>query len=1283
MTVTMEEENGKAKDPKFEDGDEQVFEQTGIDKWFNLLLCRSDLANEKLDARPVSFTELFRFGSTLDKIYVAIGIFLSIICGIAQPMFVLINGRMINVLVLSGNTYHSEKLWNDGYTNVALFGGLGVFLLIFTFLQYFCLKFACLHIVCNMRKRYIESILKQNAGWMDTQKAGTLITQLNENIDRVRDGIGDKIGLLSRSLTMYITTVVIAFIYDWKMSFMMVGVGPASAILMSFMARLINSSAIKQMYLVGKAGGIMEECILNVKTVSSCNGQPTMIERFKDVLKKGRFHAIMTYFWNGLFDGIFFIILYFSFGGGFYYGGKVYHDGLTDEPGNMFIVAVAILFGSYFLGVVSPHLVTVLKARVAAAIIYKTIDRVPQIDSSNAQGKVIDNPKGLVELKDVHFSYPTRKDHKVLHGLSWTANSGDTVALVGHSGSGKSTSIGLLTRLYECSSGQVLIDGIDVRDINICNLRNIVGIVEQEPTLFNGSIAENIRLGNPDISDEKMVEVCKMANAHDFIMALSDKYDTIIGAGGVQLSGGQKQRIAIARAISRNPKILLLDEATSALDAESETIVQNALKKASEGRTTIVIAHRLSTLRDVNKICVIDSGVVIESGSHSELMALEDGVFAKLVKAQQFKEVEETEPSKDEEKFVKNADEIDEFQRSIIRSSNRSVLTADRASIRQRGNRAATITKIDEAEEIVASKKRHGIFRLYANCRGTYPQLIIAFILTGIRGLELPLYSFLLGDAFNTVKNRDDPDYMASLIRFVIFSCSLGVVTSLGLLGGATMFGYTAENVVDSFRIRAFTNILYQDASFFDRPKMSAPNVITTISSSAPMLKGALDNRMVHIANNAIAIIVTIIAALIMNWALGLAGVALLIILCLMIFFFSHKMSQYSKFDNDDLSKSAIEIVEQVRTIQLLTRETTFFERYARHIDDQLAIHSKVSYFDGLMFACAQSFMYFADVVCFGIGIVMIYNGNSTPESVYIVATLVECACWCVVFMSSSLGDFMQAGVAAESLLELIEAKSVTGDTSVGEKIQIAGNVSLHNVQFSYPSRPHVKVTNGLNLKANRGETIALVGPSGGGKSTTINLLQRFYDYQGGTVNVDGTNVRTMSLDNLRSQMALVGQEPVLFSGSIYDNVRLGVPDATIDDVKKACKMANAAKFIEAMPLAYDSEVGEKGAQLSGGQKQRIAIARALVRDPKILLLDEATSALDAESERAVQDALDVASAGRTCITIAHRLSSIQHADKIYFIKAGRVVEAGTHVELMQMDGLYAELIRKQDLKSH
>ncbi|KAK0409791.1 hypothetical protein QR680_004760 [Steinernema hermaphroditum] len=1261
------------QNPFEEQEDEEVFEQEGIDKWINILLCRSDVVKEKLTAKPVSFLQLFRFATRQERLYAALGVFFSFICGAVQPILLVISGVMVDVLMMD-DSFHSTELWNRGMTFVAIFFALGVVILFVAFLQYYLLKHASFNVASSIRKLYIQSILRQEAAWMDTQKAGTLISQLNENIDRVRDGIGDKIGLLVRSTTTYIVCIGLSFYYDFKMTLIMVGVGPLSAILMSFMARMVNKSAMKQMANVAEAGGVMEECILHSKTVASCNGQPTMIAKYAGILKKGRFYAILTYMWNGLFDGFFYLTLYSFFAAGFYYGGFAYLNGWIARPGDLFVVATANLFGSYFLGLMSPHLVVVLKARVAAAVIYKIIDRKSSISASKQHSRILTKPQGSIEFRNVRFSYPTRKKHNVLSGLSWIANPGDTVALVGHSGCGKSTSIGLLTRLYECQSGKVLIDGHNVEDFDVFHLRNVVGVVEQEPLLFNGTIAENIRFGNPNISEEEMIEVCRTANAHDFIDALSMKYDTVIGPGGVQLSGGQKQRIAIARAISRNPKILLLDEATSALDAESEIVVQSALKKASEGRTTVVIAHRLSTLRDVDRIFVIDKGIAVESGSHSELLSLQNGIFAEMFKAQQFKELDDSPSISKATKNHRDSD-IAPFQRNVVRSSQN-------AEMPRTNGRLGTVTQSEPNDaEQSRPNDSHGIVRLYANCHGVYPQLILAFVVASIRGLEFPFYAFLLGAAFDTVKDVENENYLGELAKFSVTSSALGLFSFFTIFASATLFGYTAENVVDRFRLRAFTSVLYQDASFFDRPKMSAPNVITTISTSAPAIKGALDNRMIFVVQNLSAVIFCTVASIVIDYRMGLAGLVIVLIVIFALFFFGHQANKYSTHDNDALSKAAVEIVEQVRTIQLLTREETFMKNYSNLLDRQLALNMKSMFFDGLMFAFAQSFIFFSNVVVYGLGIVLIYYGHISPSNVYLTANMVETAAWCVVFVSGCLGDLLQAGTATENLLEIIETKSTTGSPSEGTKPGIAGRVDLDDVDFAYPSRPDVKASNGLSLKANPGETIALIGPSGGGKSTVVNLLERFYECQKGNVRIDYKDIKQISLSHIRKQMALVGQEPVLFSGSIFDNVRLGMAEASLKEVKEACQIANASAFIEAMPLGYDTEVGERGAQLSGGQKQRIALARALVRNPRILLLDEATSALDAESERIVQRALDVAQEGRTCITIAHRLSSIQNADRIYVIKGGRVAEVGKHCELLAMDGLYAELVRKQDLK--
>ena len=455
------------------------------------------------------------------------------------------------------------------------------------------------------------------------------------NIERIQEGIGDKLGVLIRGISVLTAAVTISFVYEWRLSLLMLGMTPLSCAIMAFLSKKMETTTMKELEDVAQAGAIAEESIMGVRTVQAFNGQHEMVERYRHELTKGKKYSIVNAFWSGLLEGLFFFELYTFMGAGMLYGAYLLKVGVFENPGDIFICVMAQLLGAYFVGLISPHLMVLLNARVSAAVIYETIDRVPKIDVYSEHGQTLPHPQGYVTFKDVHFRYPSRKDVKVLRGLNLTINPGQTVALVGHSGCGKSTSVGLITRLYEPEAGSITIDGVDVRSLNLQHLRHIVGIVQQEPILFNDSIAENILMGSPDITKQRLIEVCKMANAHDFIQTLPRGYDTLIGDGGVQLSGGQKQRIAIARTLARDPKILLLDEATSALDAESESVVQNALDKAAKGRSTIVIAHRLSTIINADKIVYFEKGQVLEAGTHHEWVAL-GGRYADLVKAQQF-----------------------------------------------------------------------------------------------------------------------------------------------------------------------------------------------------------------------------------------------------------------------------------------------------------------------------------------------------------------------------------------------------------------------------------------------------------------------------------------------------------------------------------------------------------------------------------------------------------------------------------------------------------------------
>ncbi|VDM09859.1 unnamed protein product, partial [Wuchereria bancrofti] len=918
---------------EFSDAFSEQYEQNAIDKFISTILCRGDFARQKLDAKPVSFFQLFRFATTYDRFMMALGAFLAVICGIGQPTICLIGGKITNILLVTKNFEKSDTFWYQAYVYIYLYASIGVSMVIFTITQYICLKNVSLNITCTMRKEYMKSLLRQDATWFDQQKSGTLTVQLNANIEKIKDGIGDKVGMILRGVTMFLTSLVIGFIYEWRITLVMLGTGPASAALLSLMARQVERSSSQQISADGRAAAILEESIINVKTVAACNAQETMIGRYAKALKACRRFALRAYAFAGFFDGLFFFI---------FYGAYLYQIRAVTNPGFIFAVANVIMFGSYYLGVLSPHLMAVLNARVAAADIYKIIDRKPSIDSSSTDGIKLKEVKGLVEFQNVKFSYPTSKEHLVLNGLSWIAKPGDTIAFVGHSGCGKSTSIGLLTRLYTCNSGTVLIDGIDVLDINVHSLRNVVGVVQQEPLLFTGTVKENVRLGNLDLTDQQIIDACKTANAHDFISKLSEGYDTKIGAGGIQLSGGQKQRIAIARTIARNPKILLLDEATSALDAESEVVVQNALKKASIGRTTIVIAHRLSTLRDSNQIIVLDKGQVAEIGTHKELCN-RDGIYASLVKSQQFEEKRDMSPVPVDE--LPSQAFHRSFTGSSRNSSNYGILSSiTRGSIMSGDVKRASLIK-EPTEKIIGSNgkkenKSKGLWQLYKNCHGNYGKLILALLASLLRGMELPAFVLIFDLTFDAFAQTDLGLMMRRILPVVIIYIALGVACVIVLFAATFLFGWTAECVVDFLRLRAFRNVLYQDAAYFDTPSTSPAVTVTRISVDAPNIKAALDSRMMQIVNNVVAIVAMVIVSIVFNWQIGAVGTGNLLTLLLLLLLIARQMQKLSKhaLKEDLTGQLAIEIVEQTRTIQLITREEHFHREYVQKIQELLRL---------------------------------------------------------------------------------------------------------------------------------------------------------------------------------------------------------------------------------------------------------------------------------------------------------------------------------------------------------
>ncbi|CAD5219768.1 unnamed protein product [Bursaphelenchus okinawaensis] len=1252
------------------------YERSKLDKFMNLICCRGDLAEKKLTERPVTVKQLFKYGTRLDNVLVVCGMVMAFLCGFCQPFFAIIAGMLANALLLLDVS--DAEFQRQGARAVFAFLIVGCFLVIVAFIQFCCFNVACIRIVRRIRIEYLKSILRQNAGWFELNHSGALNTKLNDNIERICEGIGDKFGLLIRTAVQYSAGMIVALVWSWQMALPLSLISPIIAMAMSLSSKKIGDASKVEMAIYSKAGQVAEEAITAVKTVSAFNGQDQEVDRYSDELEKGVAAGLKKGNHAGFLGGFLTMITITFMGVAVLYGTFLYQIGVVETPGDIFVVLTAILSGAYHLGNASPHLMVMLTARVSAATIYKTIERTPEIDSYSVKGRKLFDLKGKIVFKNVAFRYPSRKDVKVLKSLSFTVQPGQTVALVGHSGSGKSTVVGILNRLYEYESGYVTIDGHDVRDLNLKWLRQTVGTVQQEPIIFNATVEENLKIGNPDLTEKAMVQACQLANAHEFIENLPDGYLTRIGDGGVQLSGGQKQRIAIARTMARDPKILLLDEATSALDAQSEAIVQEALNNASKGRTTIVIAHRLSTVKDADRIIVLDKGRFIEAGTHNELLERR-GAYAKLVRAQQIDMIPEAEDSEeyddDSTKTVVGVD-LEKLRESVRRSFKRDFMESSHLGDA-------------ETEELEMEIEKEGIFQfsmsqLFQEARFLWKTLAMAIACCVFNALAMPINALLYGLAFALFDDGDRANKLLPAFWFFLMFVALGVVSMFSTWFTTYMFGKVGEKLTKHLRVRAFENILYQDSTYFDDPQHTPGKLITRLATDAPNVKAAMDTRLGRVVLGVLSMFSAIIIAMFLNFRLTIVCSVMFVLLGTFQFVIARKVHQerLKAAQNDEAGRFAIEAIENVRTIQLLTGETETYKKFGKLSEHQRKTEILITPWNAMNFASTHGLQHFNLAFCYTCGFAFVLAGWTEKVEVFQVVQTLYFGSLAVLQASEFFPEFVKSRLSAALMFNIINRRPKTGDIDQGEKVKIVGDVTLDDVYFAYPNTPKSIVLRGAYIKASAGQTVALVGPSGSGKSTVISMLERFYDPLAGVIKIDGKDLRSLSLRNVRQQVALVEQQPRLFSGSIKDNICYGLDQSLVrvDEILEAARIANADSFISQLPDGYDTLVGEKGTQLSGGQKQRIAIARAIIRKPKILLLDEATSALDSASEVAVQEALDRARLGRTCVTIAHRLSSIQNSDLIVFLEAGKIREAGSHAQLMQQKGKYYGLIKRQDL---
>ncbi|XP_050493807.1 multidrug resistance protein homolog 49-like, partial [Bombus huntii] len=685
----------------------------------------------------------------------------------------------------------------------------------------------------------------------------------------------------------------------------------------------------------GQAGRVAEEVLGAIRTVIAFNGEEKEVERYAEKLVPAERTGIRRGMWSGVGGGVMWFIIYISYAIAFWYGVQLILEDRPKDvkeytPAVLVIVFFGVLAGAQNMGLISPHLEAFAVARGSAAAIFQVLDRVPTIDSLSKDGQKLPSVNGEIEFKNVHFQYPARKDVKVLQGLNLKINRGETVALVGGSGCGKSTCLQLIQRLYDPHKGQVLLDGVDVAKLNVQWLRSHIGVVGQEPVLFDTTIRENIRYGNDSITEEQMIKAAKEANAHDFISKLPEAYDSPVGERGSQMSGGQKQRIAIARALVRRPAILLLDEATSALDVHSENTalhrVQRALDAASKGRTTIVVTHRLSTITNADRIVFIKEGQVVEQGTHEVLLALKNHDYG-LVSA----DASATARAKATASAAKTVTAAIPKQKPPLKRQF-STLSMHSHRLSLAGASECSENQLEEHEKPYDAP----MMRIFGLNKPEWPYNLIGCLAAGMVGASFPAFAVLFGEVYSVLGLQDDEEVRHESVKFSILFLVVGVVTGLGTFLQMYMFGLAGVRMTARIRKKAFTAMLRQEMGWYDENTNSVGALCARLSTDAGAVQGATGTRVGAILQALSTLVLGIGLSMYYTWKMTLVSVVSIPLVLGAVFFEARVMSGQGlqeKKKMEAATRIAIEAISNIRTVASLGKEEAFLQRYCVELD--------------------------------------------------------------------------------------------------------------------------------------------------------------------------------------------------------------------------------------------------------------------------------------------------------------------------------------------------------------
>jgi ATP-binding cassette subfamily B protein len=1154
----------------------------------------------------------------------------------------------------------------------------------------------------DMRTESFAALAALDGARQDQLRTGQVVSRAISDLNMVQGLLGMLPMLLGSALLFVLSVTIMAFLSP-LLTLVALAIGPALwLIALRSRLRLFPASWDAQQQAANVAG-VVEGAVTGVRVVKGFGQEEQEIGRLEDAssaLFASRVRAVRL---MARYNPALQAVPLFGQVGVLALGGWLTIKGSIP-------LGTFLAFSLYVAQMISPvralaALVTIgQEARASVIRIFEVMDARPVITERPG---AVPLPPGAtdIELDRVEFGY--QPDQPVLRGLSLRIRPGQTLALVGTSGSGKSTVSLLLPRFYDVTEGAIRIGGHDVRDLTTESLRAAIGLVPEDSFLFSDTVRANIAYGRPDATDAEVEAAARAAQAHDFIMALPDGYATVVGEQGLTLSGGQRQRVCLARALVTDPAVLVLDDATSAVDANVEARIHDALRSAMAGRTTLLIAHRQSTLALADQIAVLDEGRLVDLGTHEELTA-RCPLYRRLLAgaADQDGKV----PSQDDGLEMTTpalwAPGRRSQQHRLVAGRGAVFPTSDEARRRsaegarregsaysgpQRAANTATMLGalppspglLAKVEALPPAQDRPEVSDDVARApdpRFTLRRLLRPVALALLAGLVLDGLDAVAGVAFPAlVRGGVDHGVVAGQFHpiLLVSLAGLAIVLADWVISAVqtVVVGRNGERLLYTLRVKIFAHLQRLGLDFYEHSRSG--QIMTRMTTDVDALSSFLQTGLITMVNSLLTFTGVMIALLFINARLGLTLLAIIPVLAVVTVVFRIRSSRAYTEARERVSVVNADFQENVaglRITQAYRREPRNAARFAGLSTGYRQSRLRAQRYIALYFPFVQLLSTVAAALVLFIAASQVHSGALTAGGLVAFLLYIDLLFAPVQQLSQVFDGYQQASVGLRRIKDLLRTPTSTPQAERPRRPgRPRGLVEFRDVHFRYPGQP-ADALNGVSLTVEPGETVALVGQTGAGKSTMIKLVARFYDVTGGQVLIDGTDLRELDLAAYRHGLGVVPQEPYLSPGTVRDAIAYGRPGATDAEVEAAARAVGAVGMIARLPGGFRHEVAERGRNLSAGQRQLIALARAYLVDPGILLLDEATAALDLAAEAEVIAATERLTAQRTTLVVAHRLTTAARADRIVVMADGQIAETGSHDELLAAGGQYAEL---------